>query len=66
MSFPYVLKVDVVKVVLNKIDSEPKTYRYRGSIFNGKDAVKYDKAWNANKNLFQLKLIIWIQIMKYL
>ncbi len=50
MSFPYVLKVDVVKVVINKINSEPKTYRYRGSIFTGgKDAVKYDKAWNANK-----------------
>jgi hypothetical protein len=49
MSFPYVLKVDIVKVVMNKIDSEPKTYRYRGSIFNEKDAVKYDKTWNANK-----------------
>ncbi len=44
MSLPYVLKVDVVQVVINKIDSEPKTYRYRGSILDGKDAVKYDKA----------------------
>jgi hypothetical protein len=55
MSFPYVLKVDVVKVVLKKIDSEPKTYRYRGSILNEEDTVNYDKAWNANKNLFQNK-----------
>ncbi len=51
-----VLKVDVVKVEINKIESEPKTYRYRGSIVTGgKDAVKYDKAWNANKKLFQYK-----------
>jgi hypothetical protein len=26
MSFPYITKVDVVQVVINKIDSEPKTY----------------------------------------
>jgi hypothetical protein len=55
ISFPYVFKVDVVNVVINKIDSESITYRYRVSIFNEKDAVKYDKVWNANKNLFQYK-----------
>ncbi len=47
MSFPYILKVDVVKILLNKIDSEPNTFRYRGSISNENDAVKYDKAWKA-------------------
>ncbi len=53
MRFPYVLIVDVVQVVINKIDSEPKNYRYRGSIVtSGKDPFKYDKAWNANKNNF--------------
>jgi hypothetical protein len=55
MSLPYVLKVDVVQVVINKMGSGPKTYRYRGSILIGKDAVKYDKAWNENKKLFQYK-----------
>ena len=55
MTLPYVIKVDVVQVVINKMDSDPKTYRYRGSILIGKDAIKYDKAWNANKNLFQYK-----------
>ena len=55
MTLPYVLKVDVVQVVINRMDSDPKTYRYRGSILIGKDAIKYDKAWNANKNLFQYK-----------
>ena len=51
--FPYVLKVDVVQVVINKMDSEPKTYRYRGAI--DRKEIVYDKAWNANKNLFQYK-----------
>ncbi len=40
MTLPYVLKVDVVKVVINKIDGlksenvelNDKTYRYRGAI----------------------------------
>ena len=46
----------MVKVVINKIDSEPKIYRYRGFIVTGgKDAVKYDKARNTNKTLFQYK-----------
>ncbi len=40
MSFPYVRKVDVVEVVSNKIDSDPKTYSYRGFMFNEKDAIK--------------------------
>ncbi len=53
MVLPYVMKFDVVNVVLNKIDSEPKTYRYRGKIFIGNDTVEYDKAWNANK-IFRL------------
>ncbi len=48
MSFPYILKVDVVKIVLNKIDSEPNTFSYGGSISNENDAVKYDKAWKAS------------------
>ncbi len=37
MSFPCYLKVDVVKVVSNKLDSEvpePKTERYKGYISN--------------------------------
>ena len=50
MSLPYVLKVDVVQVVINKMDLEPKTYRYRGAI--DRKEIVYDKAWNANKNLF--------------
>ena len=53
MSLPYVLKVDVVKVVINKMDLETKTYRYRGAI--DRKEIVYDKAWNANKNLFQYK-----------
>ena len=53
MSLPYVLKVDVVQVVINKMDLEPKTYRYRGAI--DKKEIVYDKARNANKNLFQYK-----------
>ena len=61
MTMPYVLKVDVVKVVINKIDGlksdnvelNDKTYRYRGAI--DKKEIVYDKAWNANKNLFQYK-----------
>jgi hypothetical protein len=42
MSFLYVRKVDVVEVqvVSNKIDSDPKTYSYRGFMFNEKDAIK--------------------------
>ncbi len=55
MSLPYLLKVDVVQVVINKMDSDPKPYRYKGSILIGKDAIKYYKAWNANKKLFQYK-----------
>ena len=53
ITFPYVIKVDVVQVIANKIDLDSKTYRYRGGI-EKKDIV-YDKAWNANKNLFQYK-----------
>jgi len=53
MTLPYVLKVDVVQVVINKMDSEPKTYRYKGAI--DRKEIVYDKAWNANKNLFQYK-----------
>jgi hypothetical protein len=53
MKLPYILKADVVKVVINKIDSDPKTYRYRGAI--DRKEIVYDKAWNANKNLFQYK-----------
>ena len=54
LSMPYVLKVDVVQVIANKIDLNSKTYRYRGAI-DKKDDIVYDKAWNANKNLFQYK-----------
>jgi len=53
MTLPYVLKVDVVQVVIKKMDSEPKTYRYKGAI--DRKEIVYDKAWNANKNLFQYK-----------
>ena len=42
-----------MQVIANKIDLDSKTYRYRGGI-EKKDIV-YDKAWNANKNLFQYK-----------
>ncbi len=57
MNLPYVMKFDVVKVVLNKIDSEPKTYRYRGKIFIGNDTFEHDKAFNTQP-------ITWTQIMK--
>jgi hypothetical protein len=63
MGLPYVLKVDVVQVVINKMDLEPKTYRYRGAI--DRKEIVYDKAWNANKIYFNTKLIIWTQIMKH-
>ncbi len=55
MSLPYVLKADVVKVVINKIESEPKTYRYRGSIFSGKDIVKYVQGMKRKQNFIPIQ-----------
>jgi len=63
-TYDYVIKADVVKIIVNKIDDlkaddielDAKTYRWKG-VFKDKtlQSIKYDKAWNANKNLFQYK-----------
>ena len=58
-TYDYVIKADVVKIIVNKIDDlksddielDEKSYRWKG-IFKDKtlQSIKYDKAWNANKN----------------
>ncbi len=63
-SLPYVIKVDVVLAIANKIDLDSKTYRCRGGI-EKKDIV-FDMAWNAKRIFFNTRLIIWTQIMKHL
>jgi hypothetical protein len=63
---PYVLKVDVVKVVINQIDSGPKTYRYRGSIFDEKDTVNMIRHGTQIKIYFNKRPITWTQTMKHL
>ncbi len=58
----YIVKTDVVQIIINKIDVlksedvelDDKTYRWKGR-FERDDKIIYDKAWNANKNLFQYK-----------
>ena len=62
--YDYVIKVDVVQIIINRIDNlksddielNDKSYRWKG-LFKDKtnNVIKYDKAWNANKNLFQYK-----------
>ncbi len=66
LSLPYVLKVDVVKVVLNKIDSETKTYRYKGVYLIEKIMLNMIRHGTQIKIYFSTKRITWTQIMKCL
>ena len=57
-----IVKTDVVQIIINKIDVlksddieiDDKTYRWKGRFERGNDII-FDKAWDANKNLFQYK-----------
>ena len=72
--YDYVIKVDVVQIIINRIDNlksddieiDDKSYRWKG-LFKDKtnNVIKYDKAWNANKIYFNIRRIIWTQIMKH-
>ncbi len=59
-AYDYVIKVDVVKIILNKIDDlksddielDDKMYRWKGYLQDKThQSIKYDKAWNANKKI---------------
>ena len=64
---PYCLKADVVQIIINKLEGlktdkklEDKIYRYKGlferyNYTTHTNEMIFDKAWKAEKNLFQYK-----------
>ena len=65
-AYDYEIKADVIKIIVNKIEGlksddeelDDKKYRWKGFSKVSRDKsynIMYDKAWNANKNLFQYK-----------
>ena len=72
-TYDYVIKADVVKIIVNKIDDlksddielDDKTYRWKGVFKDKHQVIKYDKAWNANKIYSNIRRIIWTQIIKH-
>ena len=46
LSLPYVLKVKIIRLVINKEDKDSDFYRWKGGKKSG-DGIKYMKAWKA-------------------
>ena len=46
LGYPYFTRVDVIKVIVNKMDVDTDVYRYTGGKLDKKGQIEYFKAWN--------------------
>ena len=46
LSYPYIVRVEVLKVIVNKMEVEKDVYRYTGGQLNKQNQIEYFKAWD--------------------
>ena len=46
LNFPYIVLVEVLKVIVNKMDVDTDVYRYAGGKLDKTNKIEYFKAWN--------------------